>query len=72
MKSYFLEGESVQKSWREMEAAVLSKCLIIGATTTGVAKFRELLEDIGCRIIIIEEAAEVCITFLIWLLQFRY
>lgn len=35
------------------------KLQIIGATTTGAAKNRKTLEQIGCRVLIVEEAAEV-------------
>ena len=59
MKNYQTACEKTHKAMKRLDAAILSKSLIIGATTTGAAKFRDLLELIGCRIIIIEEAAEV-------------
>ncbi|KAK6740377.1 hypothetical protein RB195_008690 [Necator americanus] len=43
--------------WRDVE--VLRKCLVICATTTGAAKEKELLEKIRCRVLIVDEAAEV-------------
>lgn len=33
--------------------------LIVGATVTGCAKYAEKLSELNCRIMIIEEAAEV-------------
>ncbi|XP_059147742.1 NFX1-type zinc finger-containing protein 1-like [Physella acuta] len=38
---------------------ILKKAKVIGMTTTGAAKHRAVLQDVGCPIIIVEEAAEV-------------
>ncbi|KAK3772433.1 hypothetical protein RRG08_031453 [Elysia crispata] len=38
---------------------ILRNARVIGMTTTGAAKYRSVLQDVGCRIIAIEEAAEV-------------
>ncbi|CAJ0963463.1 unnamed protein product, partial [Mesorhabditis belari] len=48
------------KDYRLLEDAnILRKSLVIGATTTGAAKNRKLLEMLKCRSVIVEEAAEV-------------
>lgn len=49
----------VQEIFDRQSELVLRKALVIGATTTGAAKCRNLLNRIGCAIVIIEEAAEV-------------
>ncbi|CAJ0578160.1 unnamed protein product, partial [Mesorhabditis spiculigera] len=41
------------------DANVLRNALVIGATTTGAAKYRDLLLKVNCRQLIVEEAAEV-------------
>ncbi|KAK3789138.1 hypothetical protein RRG08_012128 [Elysia crispata] len=38
---------------------ILQNARVIGMTTTGAAKYRSVLQDVGCRIIVVEEAAEV-------------
>ncbi|CAL1546920.1 unnamed protein product [Lymnaea stagnalis] len=41
------------------DIAILEKAKVIGMTTTGAAKYRKVLQAVECRIIIVEEAAEV-------------
>uniref|UniRef100_UPI0037E7DECA NFX1-type zinc finger-containing protein 1 n=1 Tax=Semicossyphus pulcher TaxID=241346 RepID=UPI0037E7DECA len=44
---------------RHESLCVLKRATVIGMTTTGAAKFRKLLQDVGPRVVIVEEAAEV-------------
>ena len=39
--------------------SILRSAKVIGMTTTGAAKYRSALQAVGCKIIIVEEAAEV-------------
>ncbi|RUS69191.1 hypothetical protein EGW08_023046 [Elysia chlorotica] len=39
--------------------SILRNASVIGMTTTGAAKHRSVLQAVGCRIIVVEEAAEV-------------
>ncbi|GFS16024.1 NFX1-type zinc finger-containing protein 1-like [Elysia marginata] len=39
--------------------SILRKATVIGMTTTGAARYRSVLQAVGCRIIVVEEAAEV-------------
>ncbi|KAK6982966.1 NFX1-type zinc finger-containing protein 1 [Biomphalaria glabrata] len=41
------------------DIAILQRARVIGMTTTGAAKHRKVLQSVGCRIIVVEEAAEV-------------
>ena len=38
---------------------VLRSAAVVGMTTTGAAKYQSLVRRLGCRIIVMEEAAEV-------------
>lgn len=38
---------------------ILKHAKVIGMTTTGAAKYRAMLQAVGCQIVIVEEAAEV-------------
>ena len=44
---------------REEDGTIMRGATILGMTTTGAAKYQQILNDIGPRIVIIEEAAEV-------------
>ncbi|XP_059164905.1 NFX1-type zinc finger-containing protein 1-like [Physella acuta] len=44
---------------REETLYILKKAKVIGMTTTGAAKHRAVLQSVACRIIVVEEAAEV-------------
>ncbi|XP_055890805.1 NFX1-type zinc finger-containing protein 1-like [Biomphalaria glabrata] len=48
-----------EEASREETLALLKTCKVIGMTTTGAAKHRAVLQALGCRIIVVEEAAEV-------------
>uniref|UniRef100_A0A2C9M9Z9 Uncharacterized protein n=1 Tax=Biomphalaria glabrata TaxID=6526 RepID=A0A2C9M9Z9_BIOGL len=43
----------------ERAASSLKRSQVIGMTTTGAAKYKDILEKVGCNIVIVEEAAEV-------------
>jgi superfamily I DNA and/or RNA helicase len=43
----------------EMQIEILNDAVVIGMTTTGVAKFQRVFHAIQAEVIIIEEAAEV-------------
>ncbi|KHN75780.1 NFX1-type zinc finger-containing protein 1 [Toxocara canis] len=49
----------VKAAFEKLDEIVLRRALVIGATTTGAAKSRSLLRRLGCRVVIVEEAAEV-------------
>ncbi|KAH9488056.1 NFX1-type zinc finger-containing protein 1 [Bulinus truncatus] len=51
--------EKKQELNREETLTLLRKAEVIGMTTTGAAKHRAVLQALGCRIIVVEEAAEV-------------
>ena len=44
---------------REKDRLIMQNVKVIGMTTTGAAKFRNVLHEIGPRIVVVEEAAEV-------------
>lgn len=43
----------------QADLAVLQRANVVGMTTTGVAMNHTLVEGLGARIVVIEEAAEV-------------
>lgn len=43
----------------QMDKSIMEKAMIIAMTTTGSSRYNEILKDIGPRIVIVEEAAEV-------------
>lgn len=49
-------------------AAMLRSLRIIGLTTTGAAKRRELLQELNCKILVVEEAAEILESHLVAIL----
>ncbi|KAE9418958.1 hypothetical protein Angca_008130, partial [Angiostrongylus cantonensis] len=59
MKEYRAVCEETMEALTEQTAEVLSRCMVIFATTNGVAKKRGLLEKLRCRIIIVEEASKI-------------
>ncbi|KAH9488054.1 NFX1-type zinc finger-containing protein 1 [Bulinus truncatus] len=63
MRSFVERYESSYKrkeeANREETLALLKTVKVIGMTTTGAAKHRAVLQALGCRIIVVEEAAEV-------------
>ncbi|KAM9759617.1 NFX1-type zinc finger-containing protein 1 isoform 1-T2 [Menidia menidia] len=44
---------------RRENLQILKRATVIGMTTTGAAKFREALQEVSPRVVIVEEAAEV-------------
>ncbi|XP_059169630.1 NFX1-type zinc finger-containing protein 1-like [Physella acuta] len=53
------EAQKMEEFGKEEKLLTLKSAKIIGMTTTGAAKHRSLLEAVGCKIIVVEEAAEV-------------
>ncbi|KAK6982097.1 NFX1-type zinc finger-containing protein 1 [Biomphalaria glabrata] len=53
------EEKKAQDLNNEMSVAHLKRSQIIGMTTTGAAKYKDILDKVGCNIVIVEEAAEV-------------
>lgn len=46
-------------SRKQQQVAALKKAKVIGMTTTGAARLQDVLQVVGPRIVIVEEAAEV-------------
>lgn len=59
MAKYERTMRDIRTGYNNTDRDILQHCLIIGATTTGVARAREVLQLIAPRILIVEEAAEV-------------
>ena len=63
MESLVKQYELVLAEKREISAmetaAILKEARVIGMTTTGAAKHQSVLQTVGCRVIVVEEAAEV-------------
>ncbi|XP_021369417.1 NFX1-type zinc finger-containing protein 1-like [Mizuhopecten yessoensis] len=60
-----------QKEKKCVDAMVLKTATVIAMTTTGAARYQDVLKEIGPRIVIIEEAAEVLETHIITALSPR-
>jgi len=58
-ETYGLACQEYQKAQAELDYAVLRDAHVVGATTTGAAKYHDILQKMRPKIIIIEEAAEV-------------
>ncbi|XP_060079093.1 NFX1-type zinc finger-containing protein 1-like [Ylistrum balloti] len=58
-KEYFQTIRAYEKEKKEVDAEILNESTVIGMTTTGAAKYQDVLKEIGPRIVIVEEAAEV-------------
>ena len=52
-------AQHFQESLREEDGAIMKEATILGMTTTGAAKYQQILSAIKPKIVIIEEAAEV-------------
>ncbi|XP_037051302.1 NFX1-type zinc finger-containing protein 1-like isoform X2 [Bradysia coprophila] len=52
-------AETIAQLKRQHEVEILKNADVVGMTTTGAAKFHDLLAKMKCRIVIVEEAAEV-------------
>ncbi|CAG5132361.1 unnamed protein product [Candidula unifasciata] len=63
MKDLIIEYKSEQDKQRDADNLetidLLSEAKVIGMTTSGAARLRGVLQAVGCRIIVVEEAAEV-------------
>ncbi|CAG5131922.1 unnamed protein product, partial [Candidula unifasciata] len=63
MEELIFEYESEQEKQKNVEnqetLSLLRGAKIIGMTTSGAARLRGVLQAVGCRIIVVEEAAEV-------------
>ncbi|XP_065913575.1 NFX1-type zinc finger-containing protein 1-like isoform X1 [Dysidea avara] len=58
-ETYSLSCQEYQKAQAELNYAVLCDAHVVGATTTGAAKYHNIIQKMRPKIIIIEEAAEV-------------
>ncbi|KAI5619584.1 NFX1-type zinc finger-containing protein 1, partial [Silurus asotus] len=52
-------AERLTEIRRREDLCVLKHAKVIGMTTTGAAKYRQVLQELGPRLVIVEEAAEV-------------
>ncbi|XP_059164960.1 NFX1-type zinc finger-containing protein 1-like isoform X2 [Physella acuta] len=59
VKMYTEKYRMKQEINREETLFILKRAKVIGMTTTGAAKHRAVIQSLGCRIIVVEEAAEV-------------
>ena len=59
IQNYTNVCEQYQEARIELDYRILSDAHVIGMTTTGAAKYHDLLQKLRPKIIIIEEAAEV-------------
>ena len=59
VEAYSHACEKYHEAQNELNCAVLGDAHIVGMTTTGTAKYHNILQEIKPKIIIIEEAAEV-------------
>ncbi|XP_033759736.1 LOW QUALITY PROTEIN: NFX1-type zinc finger-containing protein 1-like [Pecten maximus] len=58
-KEYYDTIKVYEKEKKEVDAEILKASTVIGMTTTGAARYQDILKEIGPRIVIVEEAAEV-------------
>ncbi|NXB12477.1 ZNFX1 protein, partial [Cnemophilus loriae] len=58
-QQYQAAAERLKRLKLEQDLCILEEARIVGMTTTGAAKYRQLLQFIEPRIVIVEEAAEV-------------
>ncbi|XP_060076919.1 NFX1-type zinc finger-containing protein 1-like [Ylistrum balloti] len=54
-----------QKEKKRRDAMILKSATVIAMTTSGAARYHDVLKDIGPRIVIVEEAAEVLETHIV-------
>jgi hypothetical protein len=52
-------AHAVDKGWSEIKARMIRGYDVIGVTTSGLAKFREMLSSVGSKVVLCEEAGEV-------------
>lgn len=58
-QEYYESIKAYEKEKKEVDAEILRNSTVIGMTTTGAARYQDVLTEIGPRIVIVEEAAEV-------------
>lgn len=58
-QEFNLNSTTLQELRMQEDRSILNDALIIAMTTTGSARYHSILNDIGPRIVIVEEAAEV-------------
>ena len=58
-REYEGKARRYQEILHQEDKAILEKATIIGMTTTGAARYQAVLGEIGPRVVIVEEAAEV-------------
>lgn len=56
---YVIEARRLRELRFAEDLDILLTAKFIGMTTTGAARYRRVLKDVGCPIVLIEEAAEV-------------
>ncbi|PVD21344.1 hypothetical protein C0Q70_19517 [Pomacea canaliculata] len=56
---YEMESARMRELKFAEDRDILRRMAVIGMTTTGAARYRSVLKDIGCPIVLLEEAAEV-------------
>lgn len=59
VKQFNQSSSMLQEIRMQKDKSVLENALIIAMTTTGSSRYHKILKDIGPRIVIVEEAAEV-------------
>ncbi|RUS87045.1 hypothetical protein EGW08_005198 [Elysia chlorotica] len=58
-RSYEEKARRYQEILHQEDKVILEKATVIGMTTTGAARYQAILREIGPRVVIVEEAAEV-------------
>ncbi|XP_069099575.1 NFX1-type zinc finger-containing protein 1 isoform X1 [Pleurodeles waltl] len=58
-EDYQLATDRMAELRRQEDLCILREAKVIGMTTTGAAKYRQILQEVSPRIVIVEEAAEV-------------
>ncbi|KAG8519603.1 NFX1-type zinc finger-containing protein 1 [Galemys pyrenaicus] len=56
---YHTSAEKMAEVRRHEDLHILKGAMVIGMTTTGAAKYRQILQEVAPQIVIVEEAAEV-------------
>ena len=58
-RSYEEKARRYQEILHQEDKAILERATVIGMTTTGAARYQAILREIGPRVVVVEEAAEV-------------
>ncbi|GFR83411.1 NFX1-type zinc finger-containing protein 1 [Elysia marginata] len=58
-RTYEEKARRYQEILHQEDKAILEKATVIGMTTTGAARYQAVLREIGPRVVVVEEAAEV-------------